>query len=254
MPNWIFSNIVLATAVTVFAAPGFSTELTQDSLDSAAGPILIHPFEHASFVMEWNGKTVYVDPVGDAERYSTVPPADLILLTHVHGDHTSAETLAGVASERTEVVAPAAVSEKLGETAPGNLTIVATGETFEHYGITVEAIPAYNLNEDRLKFHPKDRGDNGYVVTMGGTRIYISGDTEDIPEMRSLKSIDAAFVCMNLPYTMTVERAADAVLEFAPKVVYPYHYRGQGGMSDLDAFSTLVGANPAIEVRLLKWY
>jgi L-ascorbate metabolism protein UlaG (beta-lactamase superfamily) len=115
-------------------------------------------------------------------------------------------------------------------------------------------LPAYNLDPTRLQFHPRERNDNSYLVTVGGLRLYISGDTEDIPEMRSLQNIDAAFICMNLPYTMTVEQAADAVLDFAPHIVYPYHYRGKNGMSDLDRFTALVSANPSIEVRRLAWY
>ena len=111
----------------------------------------------------------------------------------------------------------------------------------------------YNLTEERKNFHTKGRG-NGYVVTLGGKRVYVSGDTEDIPEMRALKDIDAAFVCMNLPYTMDVDHAADAVLAFKPKIVYPYHYRGKEGMSDVEKFKTLVSKEKAVEVRLLKWY
>jgi L-ascorbate metabolism protein UlaG (beta-lactamase superfamily) len=117
----------------------------------------------------------------------------------------------------------------------------------EKFGVKIEAVPMYNLTAARLRFHNKGRG-NGYVMTFGGKRVYVSGDTEDIPEMRALKNIDAAFVCMNLPYTMTPEQAADAVREFKPKVVYPYHYRG----SDTAQFKKLVG--DASEVRLRDWY
>jgi len=112
----------------------------------------------------------------------------------------------------------------------------------------------YNLREEALKFHTKGRG-NGYVLTINKERIYFSGDTEDIPEMRNLKNIDKAFVCMNLPYTMTVENAADAVLEFKPKEVYPYHYRGTGGLSDVEKFKQIVAEkNKAIKVVQLDWY
>ena len=112
----------------------------------------------------------------------------------------------------------------------------------------------YNLREEALKFHPKGRG-NGYVLNMAGERVYISGDTEDIPEMRSLKDIDKAFVCMNLPYTMTVQSAADAVLEFKPETVYPYHYRGSDSISDVNLFKKIVNeGNDSIEVLLLEWY
>jgi L-ascorbate metabolism protein UlaG (beta-lactamase superfamily) len=120
--------------------------------------------------------------------------------------------------------------------------------------LNIEAIPMYNLREEASQYHPKGRG-NGYVITLGTERIYISGDTEDIPEMRNLKNIDIAFVCMNLPYTMTVERAADAVLDFKPKTVFPYHYRGTDGLSDVSLFKTLVNSkNKDIEVVQLDWY
>ena len=112
----------------------------------------------------------------------------------------------------------------------------------------------YNLPEAADSRHTKGRG-NGYILTMGGKKIYLSGDTEDIPEMRALKDIDVAFVCMNLPFTMDINQAASAVLEFKPKIVYPYHYRGQGGLADVEGFKKLVNAgNPKIEVRLRSWY
>lgn len=132
--------------------------------------------------------------------------------------------------------------------------MLSNGEESEILGLTVQAVPMYNLPDDDSSRHPKGWG-NGYVLTIGGDRLYFSGDTEDIPEMRMLSNIDYAFVCMNLPYTMDVDQAADAVLDFAPKVVYPYHYRGQGGLSDVEKFKSLVNAgNPAIEVRLRNWY
>jgi len=244
---------VLSAVIAMAAAIGAQAGLAEDTLMTAEGPLTIQPMNHATFVMQWNEKTIYVDPVGGAELFADTSRPDLILITHIHGDHTDAETLKAISTKDTAIVAPATVVEKLGEGVPGRLTILANGETFEQFGILVEAVPAYNLTEDRQQFHPKGR-DNGYVVTLGGKRIYISGDTEDIPEMRSLKSIDVAFVCMNLPYTMTVEHGADAVLAFAPKVVYPYHYRGQDVMSDLEEFARLVDANDDIDVRLLEWY
>jgi len=247
------TTAALFAAVLAVAAVGAGAELTQDSLATDVGELTIHPIDHATFVMTVGDTVIYVDPVGGPELFADFDPPDLVLVTHIHGDHMSAETLAGVCTETTRIVVPATVAEELGERVPGELTILANGEAFSTAGIRVEAVPAYNLTEDRKGFHPQGR-DNGYVVTIGGKRIYISGDTEDIPEMRSLDNIDAAFVCMNLPYTMTVEQAADAVLAFAPKIVYPYHYRGKGGMSDLDAFTKLVAADPGIEVRLLNWY
>src|SRR5204863_667162 len=124
------------------------------------------------------------------------------------------------------IIAPSAVAEKFPENLRKQTTVLANGETKSLHEIKIEAVPMYNLTQDRLKFHNKGRG-NGCVLTLGGKRVYISGDTEDIPEMRALKNIDVAFVCMNLPYTMTGEQAASAVREVRPKIIYPYHYRGR---------------------------
>jgi L-ascorbate metabolism protein UlaG (beta-lactamase superfamily) len=146
-------------------------------------------------------------------------------------------------------VCPAAVAEQMTPDLRKNAAILTNGQTSELLGVKLEAIPMYNLTPDRLKFHSKGRG-NGYVVTLGGKRIYLSGDTEDIPEMRALKNIDVAFICMNLPYTMTVEQAAQAVRAFKPRIVYPYHYRG----SDLNKFKELVGTDAGVDVRLRDWY
>jgi L-ascorbate metabolism protein UlaG (beta-lactamase superfamily) len=226
---------------------------TDDQISTDAGPLVIHPIEHATFVMAWNGKTIAVDPVGGALAFSDFPKADLILITDVHGDHLSVEVVAALLGPLTTIVGPAAVAEKFPDSDRERISVLGNGESMEWEGVVVEAIPMYNITAGREKFHVKGRG-NGYVLTVGGKKIYIAGDTEDIPEMRALEDIDAAFVCMNLPYTMEVEAAADAVLDFRPKIVYPYHYRGKGGMSDLEAFSAIVAKDPEIEVRLLEWY
>jgi L-ascorbate metabolism protein UlaG (beta-lactamase superfamily) len=223
--------------------------LSGDKIPTQDGDLIVHPINHATFLMAWKGTTIYVDPVGGGKRFDGLPRPDLILVTDIHGDHLNAETLAAVAGAKTVLVTPSAVAEKLPENLRQQTTVLANGESKSILDIKIEAVPMYNLTADRLQYHSKGRG-NGYVVTLGGKRVYISGDTEDIPEMRALRSIDVAFVCMNLPYTMTVEQAASAVREFKPKVVYPYHYRG----SDLEKFKKLVGEDPAIEVRLRDWY
>jgi L-ascorbate metabolism protein UlaG (beta-lactamase superfamily) len=134
------------------------------------------------------------------------------------------------------------------------VVVLKNGEHTDQLGISIMAIPMYNLPESPTAMHTKGRG-NGYVLGIGGKNIYLSGDTQGIPEMRALKNIDVAFVCMNLPYTMDVKEAADAVLAFKPTIVYPYHYRGRNGLSDVNAFKSLVGAgDPHIEVRLRNWY
>jgi L-ascorbate metabolism protein UlaG (beta-lactamase superfamily) len=242
---------MLGLGLSTILAPSFAAEssLSGDKITTQDGDLIIHPINHATFLMAWNAKTIYVDPVGGGKRFEGLPRPDLILVTDIHGDHMSAETLSSVASEKTVIVAPSAVVATLPEKLRQQTTVLANGESKSILDIKIEGVPMYNLTEDRLKFHSKGRG-NGYVVTLGGQRVYISGDTEDIPEMRSLKNIDVAFICMNLPYTMTVEQAAGAVREFKPKVVYPYHYRG----SDLEKFKKLVGEEPGIEVRLRDWY
>ncbi len=218
-----------------------------------AGPMVVHPIEHATFVLEWGGKTIAVDPVGDLEAFADFPKPGLILITDIHGDHLSSEMVAALAEPSTTIVAPAAVAEKLPAGSWAEVKVLANGASTSWQGVTIEAVPMYNLDPQKQSFHPKGRG-NGYLLTLGGKRVYIAGDTEDIPEMRALENIDVAFVCMNLPYTMNVAAAADAVLEFQPTVVYPYHYRGTDGMSDLGEFRSLVASNAAIDVRVLAWY
>jgi L-ascorbate metabolism protein UlaG (beta-lactamase superfamily) len=214
----------------------------------------IIPISHASAIVQWNGLNIYVDPVGGAETYAQYGNPDLILITDIHGDHFDLKTLEGLNTSAAKIIVPPAVAEQFPETFTPQLDILKNGESKERFEINIEAIPMYNLREEAKDFHVKGRG-NGYVLNMGGQRIYFSGDTEDIPEMRNLENIDKAFVCMNLPYTMTVESAASAVLDFAPKKVYPYHFRGRPEVSNVAQFKTLVNeGNPAIEVVQLDWY
>lgn len=253
MPALVRRLAAFALVVGAAAVPADAAETASHAIATDAGPLVIHPIEHATLVVEWDGRTIFVDPVGGAERFAAFPTPDLILITHIHGDHMSAETLEGVSTADTPLVMPASVDEQLGEAVPGRRIVLANGESAELGGVAIDAIPAYNTTEERLAFHPEGR-DNGYVLTVGGRRVYVSGDTEDIPEMRALENIDAALVCMNLPYTMDVEQAASAVLEFKPREVLPYHSRGKDGMSDLARFRELVAADPSITVTVLDWY
>ena len=214
----------------------------------------IIPIEHATAVLEWEGTTIYVDPTGGAAAFEGQKQPDLILITDIHGDHFNLETLEALDTSKAKIIVPQAVADKMPEVFTPQLDILDNGDSKERYGIVVEAIPMYNLREEAKDFHVKGRG-NGYVLNFGNQRIYFSGDTEDIPEMRSLKNIDKAFVCMNLPYTMTVESAASAVLDFKPKEVYPYHYRGNPDVADVATFKKLVNeGNSNIEVVQLDWY
>jgi L-ascorbate metabolism protein UlaG (beta-lactamase superfamily) len=239
----------LATLVLFTVPFARSADAVTDSIATKDGPLKISPINHATLALEWNDRTIYVDPVGGAKMFRGLPKPELILVTDIHGDHFSKETLAEMAGANTKIVCPAAVAEQMTPELRKSAMVLTNGQVEEISGVKIEAIPMYNLTAERLKYHTKGRG-NGYVLTLGGKRIYISGDTEDIPEMLALKNIDVAFVCMNLPYTMTVDQAARAVLTFKPKIVYPYHYRG----SDLSKFKELVGTNPGIEVRLRDWY
>ena len=225
---------------------------SSDSFASNTGEVIITPKSHASFVMQTPAGTMYVDPVGDPENYADMPSPDMILITHEHGDHYNAETLAAIMGENTIMVTNPAVFAMLPTDMQGAATAIANGETTTQGDVMIEAIPAYNTTEERLNFHPQGR-DNGYVVSVDGLRVYISGDTEDIPEMRALENIDVAFVCMNLPFTMDASAAASAVAEFAPSYVYPYHYRGRdNGTQDPAEFADMLDGS--IEVKFGEWY
>lgn len=220
--------------------------ISGDHLVTEEGDVVVHPINHATFVMSWNGRIIYNDPVGGASRFQGLPRADLILVSHSHNDHFDATTLTAVKGSNAVIVAPQAVYNSLSTALRAITTVLANGGTTNMLGLLIEAVPAYNVT---ATYHPKGVG-NGYVLTIGGKRIYISGDTDDVPEMRALQGIDVAFVCMYLPFTMPVDKAASAVREFRPGVVYPYHYMN----SDINSFKRQVGTNLQIEVRLRKWY
>lgn len=233
---------------------GSVSVLTAQSSKDTIGDIVIQPIVHGTLAIYYQGHTIYVDPYGGADKFEGVPEASLILVTDIHGDHYDESTLKALPTEGSHLVVPPAVGAMLPENMAKEVSVLKNGEHKEIGGISIETLPMYNLPETEESRHPKGRG-NGYVLTLGDKRIYISGDTEDIPEMRALKNIDIAFVCMNMPYTMTVDQAASAVNEFKPAIVYPYHYRGRPDMSDTEKFKTLVEKeNKVTEVRLRNWY
>ena len=249
--NFLATTAAAGTITLLPFALRAATE-TGDVFETAAGQIKVHPVAHASIVMETPKGTIYVDPVGEAAQYTGFPDADLVLITHEHGDHFKMETLNAVVKDATVVISNPAVFGKMDGAFGARSSEVANGGTATFNGMRIDAIPAYNTTEDRKNFHPQGR-DNGYVLNFDGFRIYISGDTEDIPEMRALENIDLAFVCMNLPFTMDSDAAASAVSEFAPTYVYPYHYRGRdGGTQDPADFAKAL--DDRIEVKLGKWY
>ncbi|SHF59948.1 L-ascorbate metabolism protein UlaG, beta-lactamase superfamily [Salegentibacter echinorum] len=227
-------------------------ENTEHQEDTAK--IEIEPISHATAAINWKDVTFYIDPVGGAEAFEGKANPDFILITDIHGDHLSVETLQGLDLQNIDIIVPQTVKEKLPGEMSAKLQVLDNGGSLNILDFKITAIPMYNLPEKEDAFHVKGRG-NGYVVEKDGQRLYIAGDTEDIPEMRNLKNIELALIPMNLPYTMTVEAAAEGVLAFNPKVVIPYHYRGKDGFADVDKFKSLVNqGNKDIEVRLLNWY
>jgi L-ascorbate metabolism protein UlaG (beta-lactamase superfamily) len=250
MKKLFFTSILLLSLFSIFAQ-----RPTADHLKTSKGSITIQPIYHGALVLTWNNKTIYVDPFGGAKAYEGLAKPDLILITDIHPDHLNPETLKAIDHSKSMFIVPKAVADKLPDDInKANVIILANGENTKQMDVAISAIPMYNLPESPDSKHTKGRG-NGYVLKMDDKTIYISGDTEDIPEMRSLQNIDVAFICMNLPYTMDINQASSAVLEFKPKIVYPYHYRGQDGLSDVEGFKKTVNTqNQNIEVRLRNWY
>ena len=217
-----------------------------DTIATAQGDLLIHPVEHASLVLQWDGRVIYVDPVGGAARYQHLTAPTAILITHGHGDHFDLPTLEDLAPGLPMLTNPD-VLEKLPEALRDHATALANGESGDLDGVPLRAIAAHNVSEDRLRYHPRGVG-NGYVLDFAGTSVYVAGDTEPTPDMLALTDIDIAFLPMNLPYTMTQQQAAEAIAAFRPAIVYPYNYGG-------DDLAPLEAAMPqGVQLRLRNWY
>lgn len=217
-----------------------------ETIATSEGDLVIHPVEHASLVLEWGGKVIYVDPVGGAALYEGLSAPTAILITHGHGDHFDVPTLEAIAGS-----APLLTNEdvfgKLPEALKANAKSIANGEDGELDGVKLKAIAAHNTTADRMNYHPVGVG-NGYVLTFGDKLVYVAGDTEPTEDMLGLTDIAVAFLPMNLPYTMTPDQAVEAINTFKPGIVYPYHY----GDSDLSVLESGVGDHT--EVRLRNWY
>jgi L-ascorbate metabolism protein UlaG (beta-lactamase superfamily) len=237
----------MLTLLSFAVAPLLLAQVSRpvETFKTKAGELKITPIRHASTMIEAGGKVIHVDPWSQG-NFEGLPKADIVLITDIHGDHMDPKALEIVRKEGTQIVAPAAVAKTVTDA-----TVINNGETKKAGAFTIEAIPMYNLKrgpEPGKFYHDKGRG-NGYVITFGGLRIYFAGDTEGTPEMRALKNIDVAFIPMNMPNAMPPEEAADAVKEFKPKVVYPFHYR----TSDTKIFADAL-AGTGIDVRLRNWY
>lgn len=235
------SIFLLMLPLPALAQANFET----DTLKAAGGSIVISFLGHGSVMFEFKGKVVYADPVSRYADFSKMPKADLILVTHDHGDHLDSAAIEGCRNAKTRILCPEACLPK----ARGG-TAIKNGESQTIEGMKIEAVPAYNLvhmRSEGVPFHAKGYG-NGYVLTLGGKRIYIAGDTENVPEMSNLGRVDVAFLPMNLPYTMTPEMAAEAAKRIQPTILYPYHF----GKSDTSALVNLLKDEKAIEIRVRK--
>jgi L-ascorbate metabolism protein UlaG (beta-lactamase superfamily) len=233
--RWIFLAALLsAVAVSaVYAQSKFQTDVFKTS----GGDLKVIFIGHGTLMLDYAGKTIHIDPVSMYADYATLPKADLILVTHEHGDHLDAKAIqAASAANTTLIMNPGSAK------AFPNAVVMKNGDVKNVAGIQIEAVPAYNLEKP---FHPKGNG-NGYVLTFGDKRVFVAGDTENVAEIKALKQIDVAFLPMNLPYTMTPEQVADTAKAMRPKVLYPYHF----GNTDTGALLNLLKDDKEIEVRI----
>jgi L-ascorbate metabolism protein UlaG (beta-lactamase superfamily) len=243
MFKFILLIILFLASIEIGAWAG--QKLETDIVKTFRGDLQIAFIGHGSLVFTFEGKVIHVDPFSRLADYSKLPQADMILLTHEHGDHLDLKALESVRTDKTKII----LTESCAQQVKGGI-VMRNGEVKTVDGLKIEAVPAYNLvhmRSEGVAFHPKGVG-NGYVITFGDKKIYVAGDTENIPEMKNLKNIDYAFLPMNLPYTMTPEMVADAAKAFKPKVLYPYHF----GETDPLKLVELMKDAPDIEVRIRK--
>lgn len=240
-------KIIVMIIVFLFSAYGLAEENTYqtDAIKTSAGDLKITFIGHASLMFEFNKMIVYVDPVGSYADYSKLPKADLVLVTHQHPDHLDLKAIELVKKKETQLIC--------NEASPSTLVgggVLKNGDKTSSHGINISAVPAYNIvhkRENGEAFHPNGIG-NGYVLTFANVKVYVAGDTENIPEMKNLKGIDIAFLPMNLPYTMTPAMVADAVKMFNPKILYPYHT----GNTDVNELIKFLKDKKDCEVRIRK--
>src|SRR4030042_733192 len=238
----LFVGILLMLGVGMANAQG---KFEKDVIQTKAGDLEITCIGHGTLMFTFGGKVIHVDPVGQYADYGKLPKADLILITHEHGDHLDPQAVATWRKPEAQIVGNQAAAGKL----PGAV-VLKNGEKKTVAGLQIEAVPAYNLvhkRESGEPFHPQGR-DNGYIITFGDKRVYVAGDTENTPEMKALKDIDIAFLPMNLPYTMTPEMVADAAQAFKPRILYHYHF----GKTDTAQLVNLLKDHKEIEVRIRK--
>ena len=247
-----FLLIGMVSLVFVFGMGIYTQAAQTDIISTANGDLKITLIGHGTLMFEYGGKIIHVDPWTKVGDYSSLSKADLILITHHHRDHLDIAALEQILKDNTVVVMTQKCAEQI-ETMNWSPILMANGDKKTVSGFSIEAIPAYNLvhkREDGTPFHPKGEG-NGYILTFGDKRIYVAGDTENTPEMKALENIDAAFIPMNLPYTMDSAMAADAVKAFKPRLVYPYHTTSNEE-DQVPGFIELMKGFNQVDIRILK--
>jgi len=230
--------------MTLLNSP-LSGQLKHDVIETSSGELTIYFVGHGTLLFEFNDLAIHIDPVSREADYKTLPDADLILVTHQHGDHLDISAINELLKAGTEVVMTQKCLDQLEDF---DAVVMKNGDRRAIHGIGVEAVPAYNIEHvrpDGTPFHPKGEG-NGYVLTFGSTRVLIGGDTENVPELKKLKGIGVAFLPMNLPYTMDPEMVADVALAMRPEILYPYHF----GNTDPQELVDLLKGEDDIEVRI----
>ena len=240
-----YTLLIASCGVSIESGVWAEQNYETDIVKTAKGDLQITFIGHGTVMFTFGGKVIHVDPFSSVADYSKLPQADLILLTHEHRDHLDLKALESLRTDKTKIV----LTENCARQVKGGI-IMRNGEVKTVDGLIIEAVPAYNLvhmRSEGVAFHPRGIG-NGYVISFGDKRIYLAGDTENIPEMQNLKNIDCAFLPMNLPYTMTPEMVADAARAFKPKVLYPYHY----GETDPSKLVELMKDVPEVEIRIRK--
>jgi L-ascorbate metabolism protein UlaG (beta-lactamase superfamily) len=241
-------------AGVVALVAGLGIAVAADTVPAQGGNIELTPMAHAHVQIEYGGKVIHIDP-SNLANYANAKPADLVLITDIHGDHYDPPSIDRVRKAGTVYVVPEALADKF----PGMTTVIRNGETKTVDGVQIQAVAAYNVQRGPQAgqlYHTKGRG-NGYILTLGGKRVYFSGDTECVPEIKALTNIDVAFMSMNLPFTETPQEAADCVKAFKPKMVYAYHYRQQGlEPADKNAqdFAAALKGTAGIEVKPANFY
>lgn len=241
---WVTVSMILFIAFPLMSW-GAAQLFEKDLIRTSGGDLEITFIGHGTLMFSFAGKIIHIDPWSKLADYSTLPKADLILITHEHPDHLDSPALALIRTEKTELITTRTCAEKL-----SGAVEMKNGDVKTVLGLLIEAVPAYNIVNMRSEgnpYHPKGQG-NGYVITFGDKRVYVAGDTENIPEMKQLKGIDIAFLPMNLPFTMTPEMTADAARGFQPKILYPYHF----GETDISKLQSLLKDEKGIDMRIRK--